>query len=438
MNISWRTNLWFIPSLTVATALAVFVVSQWLDRADHIGLLALPGWLNQGSAADARALLSATAGAIITTLGLVLSITVLTLSIAASQFGQRLVRRYMRDRGTQVCIGIFAATFVFSLLTLLSVTSRFNEKEYVPWLSIWISTLWALTCIGVLIYYINHVALSIQVNNVLAELSADFRWAIRQNHRPNGPSRASIPELRPDLALTAPVTGYVQFIDYDNLVPAATRADAVVQFLYRPGQFVVKGATLAVVESRDVEGGCLQEVFEHTVGIGIRRTLIQDPEFAIAQIVEIALRAMSPGVNDPNTAVTCVNWLTDALRELAQCPSRNPVHFDSSGSIRVIESVAKFEYVVATAYDPIRQVARSSPMLTIGMLNTISQIAPLVQEEAGKEALKNQVQLVSEGLFAEAASKDREDVMTAYRRAVQALHRSDRIGWTPMLESSHS
>src|SRR5579862_4103279 len=185
MNISWRTNLWLAPSLIVATALAVFVVTQSLDRAHYSGAITLPGWLDQGSAADARDLLSATAGAIITTLGLVLSITVLTLSIAASQFGQRLLRRYMRDRGTQVCIGIFAATFVFSLLTLLSGSSRAEEKEFLPWLSILISKIWALTCNPVLIYYINHVALSIQVNNVLADLSADFRWAISQNHAPN-------------------------------------------------------------------------------------------------------------------------------------------------------------------------------------------------------------------------------------------------------------
>lgn len=424
MNISWRTNLWLTPSITVSGALVVFAVSQWLDRAEHVGTIALPGWLNQGSAADARALLSATAGAIITTLGLVLSITVLTLSIAASQFGQRLLRRYMRDRGTQACIGVFAATFVFSLLTLLSVTSRANEKEYVPWLSIWISTVWALACIGVLIYYINHVALGIQVNNVLADLSADFRWAIRQNYRPNPPAIAQIPEVRPDLALTAPVTGYIQLIDYCALVPAAAEADAVVQFLCRPGQFVVRGTTLAVAGGSKIPGSCLQDLFGHTVRIGVRRTLMQDPEFAIAQIVEIALRAMSPAINDPNTAVNCVNWLADGLRELAHCSSRNPVHVDSVGNIRVIESLNEFAGVVAAAYDPIRQVARNSPMLCIGMLNSISLIAPFVQAEAGKEALNNQARLLSEGLLPNMVRSDREDIAAAYRRAAEALYPS--------------
>jgi uncharacterized membrane protein len=435
MNISWRTNLWLAPSLTVTLALAVFVLSQSLDRAHHTGSITLPAWLDQGSAADARALLSATAGAIITTLGLVLSITVLTLSIAASQFGQRLLRRYMRDRGTQACIGVFAGTFVFSLLTLLSVTSRPNEKEYVPWLSIWISTVWALACIGVLIYYINHVALSIQVNNVLAELSADLRWAMRQNCSQKGLSRA--PEVRPDLAFRAPVTGYIQSIAYHVLVMAAAEADVMLRFVFRPGEFVIKGVTLAVAEGT-VSGSRLEEVFESTVRIGVRRTLVQDPEFAIAQIVEIALRAMSPGINDPNTAIACVNWLTDGLRELAQVTSTNPLHLDSRGNIRVIECENKFQNVVAAAYDPIRQVARNSPMLTIGMLNAISLIAPFVQVAGGKEALNNQVELAREGFYSSAVSGDRDGVAVAYRHAVDALRTSHHRQRTTVLESELS
>jgi uncharacterized membrane protein len=425
VTISWRTNLWLIPSLTVAAALLVFIVAEGIDRAEYDGALVLPRWLDQGSAADARSLLSATVGAIITTLGLVLSITVLTLSIAASQFGQRLLRRYMRDRGTQVCIGIFAATFVFSLLTLLSVTSRVNEKEFVPWLSIWISTTGALTCIAVLIYYINHVALSIQVNNVLADLSRDFRWAISQNQRPNPACTLSIPVVRSDLALLSPTTGYIQSINYQTLVSVAAEVDAVLRLESQPGQFVVQGTALAVAEGHRLSQTQLEDEFGRTVRIGVRRTLLQDPEFAIAQIVEIALRAMSPGVNDPNTAVTCVNWLADSLRVLLQNPAGNPAHLDSQGNIRVIERVNDFERIVAAAYGPVRQVARNSPMLTIAMLNSISLIAPFVHTATEQEVLHNQVRLAYEGLAADTVSGDRQGVEEAYRRAVMTLQPLD-------------
>ncbi len=436
MNVSWRTNFWLIPSLTVAASLLVFIVAQGFDRAGYDGSLVLPRWLDQGSAADGRSLLSATAGAIITTLGLVLSITVLTLSIAASQFGQRLLRRYMRDRGTQVCIGIFAATFVFSLLTLLSVTSRANEKEFVPWLSIWISTTGALTCIAVLIYYINHVALSIQVNNVLADLSGDFRWAISQNQRPNPACRVSIPAVRSDLTLLSPATGYIQSINYQALVSAAAEVDAVVRFESQPGQFVVQGSVLAVAEGDRLSQTQLEDEFLRAViRIGVRRTLLQDPEFAIAQIVEIALRAMSPGVNDPNTAVTCVNWLADSLRVLAQNPERNPAHLDSQGNIRVIEKVNDFEGIVAAVYGPIRQEARNSPTLTIAMLNSISLIAPFMRTATEQEALHNQVRLAYEGMAADTVSGDRQGVEEAFGCAVIALQSLDNFS-TPAEVSS--
>ena len=169
----------------------------------------------------------------------------------------------------------------------------------------------------------------------------------------------------------------------------------------------------------------LEDDFRRTVRIGVRRTLLQDPEFAIAQIVEIALRAMSPGVNDPNTAVTCVNWLADSLRVLAQNLAGNPTHLDSRGNIRVIEQANDFEQIVAAAYGPIRQVARNSPMLTIGMLNSISQIAPFLRTAAEREALHNQVQLASEGLSATTLSGDRQSLEEAYRWAVMALQPLD-------------
>jgi uncharacterized membrane protein len=422
-----RSNLWLVPWLMVAAALVVFVVTQSLDRAQHAGAIHLPGWLDQGGAADARSLLAATAGAIITTLGLVLSVTVLTLSIAASQFGQRLLRRYMCDIGTQLCIGTFAATFVFSLLTLMSVTSRADEKEYVPWLSVWISTLWAISCIGVLIYYISHVAVIIQVNTLVADIAADFHRAVRANHSPSERSMPPIPEVSPDRTLVAPIAGYIQWIDYPRLVLAAVEADGIVRFLCRPGQFVVKGAVMAVAECRRLPGGKLQEMFAGAVKIGKRRIVRQDSEFAISQIVEIALRAMSPGMNDPTTALTCVDWLGDSIRALAGYPRRNPAHVDQRGKVRVVEKVNEFERVVAAAFDPIRQVARNSAMLTIRLLNTFFSIAPFMETTSQREALYNQVELAFEGFSAEAVSGDRADVSAAYYRAIRAL----RLAWSP-------
>jgi uncharacterized membrane protein len=272
-----------------------------------------------------------------------------------------------------------------------------------------------------LIFYINHVAVIIQVNTVVNRIAGEFHRAIRQNYRPPEGSARRIPEASYEMALAAPLSGYIQWIDYSTLVLAAVEADAVIRFLFRPGQFAVEGVTLAVAACGKHPGNELQNEFRHAVRIGIRRTLRQDTEFAIAQIVEIALRAMSPAVNDPNTALTCVDWLGDGLRALAQYPLSNPAHVDKAGTVRVIEKTSDFESAVRAAFDPIRQVARNSPMLSIRLLNTISGIAPFMQTAAQKAALLSQADMAFEGLALDMVSRDRADVAAAHQRALQAL-----------------
>lgn len=423
--IAWRTNLWLVPMLCVLAALALFVFSQSLDRAAFHHTLKLPHWIDQGGASDARDLLSATVGAIITTLGLVLSITVLTLSIAASQFGQRLLRRFMRDRGTQISIGIFAATFVFSLMTLLSVTSRPNERQYVPWLSCWVSTGLALSCIAALIFYVHHVAQLIQVNTILADISTDLRRIVQEERQQE--AMAAALQVRQDFLLQAPATGYLRRVDYEQLVRAAEEFDVTIQFLHRPGRFVMAGTVLATGEQRSHPPGQAKqtikigEAFGKALDIGPRRSLTQDPGFAIAQIVEIALRAMSPAVNDPNTMFTCVQWLGDGLRVIAQTPPRRTVHRDAKGQPRVIECEYSYDRFVGAAFDPLRQVARGSPEASIVMLDTIAALAPCLTEEKHLSPLAAQAELIREGFDRGAVAKDRERVEAAYRRAMGAV-----------------
>ena len=209
-RIPWRTNLILIPGSIVLASLLLFCITQILDRAQFAGTIRLPSWVNQDGASDCRDLVSATAGAIITTLGLVLSITVLIFSTAATQFGPRLLRRYMRDRGTQISIGIFAATFVFALLTLLSVYSPSGERAFVPWVSAWTSLLLALSCVGTLIYFMHHVAVLIQVNTVLLDIRNDVVRVLdtlRGSHRR---PLSAVPTLAtsPLYSFTAPVATF--------------------------------------------------------------------------------------------------------------------------------------------------------------------------------------------------------------------------------------
>ena len=426
-HISWRTNLWLIPGLLVAMALVLFAITQIIDRAQFNGLVQLPRWVNQGGASDCLALVAATAGAIITTLGLVLSITVLIFSTAATQFGQRLLRRYMRDRGTQICIGIFAATFVFALLTLLSITARPGEREYVPWVSAFVSLILALSCVAVLIYFIHHVAVAIQVNTVLTEIGKDLGRTLgeltsKSEEIPDAPDT-----FEPQFILQAAASGYLQWIDYHILSNAARDSDTIVKFDHRPGHYVLEGSVIATGmfgRGRDVHQKApapLARVFRRAVNIGPRRTMRQDPEFAIAQFVEIGLRAMSPAVNDPNTMLSCLDFLSAGFMEMLRIPSYSFTHCDSDGRVRVIEKRVSFERMLAAGLNPIRQVAHDSVAVTIRIFQTIVALVPFLKTPAQVGELKAQADLTREGFTATAASRDVDDIDRAYAATKKAL-----------------
>jgi uncharacterized membrane protein len=336
----------------------------------------------------------------------------------------------MRDRGTQVSIGVFAATFIFSLLTLLSVTSPVNQHEYVPWLSAWISTMLALVCIGVLIYFVHHVAQTIQVQHVIEDISADLRASVKPSDA-DAPTLAVMPDLseHPDYHLPAPATGYLGNIDHKALALAAAECGVVIQFLHRTGEFVMEGVKLAAVACdpgkrvRRAETHApdhLSRAFARAVHIGPVRALGQNPEIAIDQLVEIALRAMSPGVNDPFTMFACADWLGDGLCFIAAAPPRPHVHADSSGSPRVIVPTPSFAQLVRASFDPLRVAARGFPPASIHLLETIELLAPLIPPEHATE-LRYQAEQIREGLGAESTSGDRADVDMAYQHAMRAL-----------------
>jgi uncharacterized membrane protein len=423
-RLGWPANLWLVPSLAVGLAMALFVASQAADRAQHAGTIKLPGWIDQGGATDALALLSATAGGIITTLGLVLSITVVVFTIVSSQFGQRLLREFMRDRGTQITIGVFAATFIFNLLTMLSVSVRPGEREFVPWVSIWVSLVLVMSCMGMLIFYINHVAVEIQVGIVIEHLVADFRFVVSQ--------QLSLPASHPDfpgasLLIPAPESGYLQSIDYGAVASAAAECRMSARFLVRPGCFLLEGSPIAEAKPDGVDGAGsspvaakLAAAIASSVAIGERRNLDQDPEFAIAQITEIGERAMSPAVNDPNTMFTCVDWVGDCIRVLVESPRRDIAHRDPGGRIRLLECPMHFDEVVADAFAPLRQVAGNSSAASIRLLNTIASLAPFMTAEQAVP-LATEADLIHAGFVRTGASRDGADVDDAHSRAIAAL-----------------
>ncbi|MBO0879304.1 MAG: DUF2254 domain-containing protein [Mycobacterium sp.] len=295
--------------------LLVFGVTYGVDRAAYDGLIRLPSWVLSGSADSARVVLATVAAAIITVVGIVFSITIVALTLASTQFGPRMLHNFVRDRGTQVSLGIFVATFCYAMITLVSVGGG-PHGDFVPHLSITVTLMLTLADVGVLIYFLNHIATMIQLPVVVAgiagtlanEIAAQDRGDVLGVDAACGPSHE---ELLARLAksgaqIRTPRSCYLQVIRHDTLLKIATAAGAVVQLPYRPGHFLVAGQVMAWVwpptAASSVEKGL---ALGHATGA--YRTLPQDISFGFDQLVEIALRALSPAVNDTFTALTCVD-----------------------------------------------------------------------------------------------------------------------------------
>jgi len=359
------------------------VVSVQTDRYLSARFADRIGWIYSGGPEGARAVLSVVAGSVMSTAGVTFSITIAALSLASAQLGPRLLQRFMRDTGNQVVLGTFIAAFVFCLLVLRTVRGADEGGRFVPAISVTAGVGLGLASLGVLIYFIHHVALSIQAPVVVASVGAELS---RQAERAFPPIREAEGVRRevvlPDEfdARAAPVPskedGYVQALDEDALVKIAARTGMLLMVELRPGQFVSAGAALVRAwppEALDAQR--VREIRARFV-IGARRTAEQDVEFSVDQLVEVAARALSPAVNDPFTAMACLDWLGAGLCRAAQ--GRTPALYrtDDAGRVCVVYRAGyTFSGLIDAAFNQIRQFGARSPAVMMRMLETLEAVA---------------------------------------------------------------
>lgn len=298
--------------------------------------------------------------------------------------------------------------------------------------------LFALVSIGVLIYFIHHVSVSIQADEVVARVGKELVEGIERlfseqigqiQTRPASESPAAgVPEAfdREARSVGADADGYVQRIDADALMTLATQEDVLLRVERRPGQYVVTGAALVMVWPGDRVNDGFAARANSTYDLGNQRSAAQDVEFAVHQLVEIAVRALSPGINDPFTVVACVDRLGSALCRLAQRDMPSPYRFDEEGRLRVITAPVAFSGIVGAAFHQIRQYARSSAAVTIRLLETIAVIAGAAHRPQDRAALQRHADMIirgaREGL---PEAEDRREVEVRYSAAIEALRESD-------------
>jgi uncharacterized membrane protein len=424
-----RTTFWLIPTILIVVAALLFVATFEIDLAAYHRRFTLPSWIREGGADAGRQILIAIAAAVITVVGVVFSITILALTLASQQFGPRMMRNFIRDLGNQVTLGVFVSTFVYSVLALGSIGSD-AHGQFVPHLSIAIAEALLLVDLLVLVYFIHHIAKSIQLPEVIAGIARDLLRAIDAEFPENGPetraagtvgSGRSVSELLQLIddrgeVIPAGSSGYLQFVGYAQLVDIAVRMDAVIRLNHRPGHFLVAGRPLAMVWPR----GAAQQValsLSQAHVTGPHRTLMQDPVFAIDQLVEIAIRALSPAVNDTFTALTCIDWLSAGLTRVSGRTLSEGVYRDGSGRVRLIESDPSYARMVNRSFDKIRQAARGMPAVIIRMLDALTAVVEQTTSLDQRKILVRQAKMIfesSEDSVPE--NNDREDIGFRYRR----------------------
>ena len=335
-------QFWLLPLAFALAAAGLALGAYQLDQALDTSFT-LP-FLFAGGPEGARSLLSAIITSMISFTGLVFSITIVVLQLTSSQFSPRVLRTFLRDRFTQVSLGVFVATFVYALVVLRGVRGTAELEPFVPQVSVTLALGFVLASVVVFLAYIHHIAQSIRVATIIANIAADTHKAVERRHAPNAEPIASV--ARPDGAgqiVAADQSGVVQRVDGQRLEELAGSHKTVICLLRAVGEFVPRGAPLAVVHgARTFQLDDLRTA----VRLGQERTLEEDPGFGFRQLVDIAERALSPGVNDPTTAVQVIDALHDLLRHLAVRHLNPRQHLSQDGRLRVDVPQAGFaDYV---------------------------------------------------------------------------------------------
>jgi uncharacterized membrane protein len=430
---STRTSYWFVPSLLAASALALSFLMLEVDARVSDRWIRQAFWFYTGSPEGARSVLSTIASSMITVAGAVFSIMIVAMTLASNQFGPRLLRNFMRDVSNQIVLGTFVATFLYCLLVLRTVHGPSETgPAFIPHASMVVAVLLALAGLGVLIYFIHHAAASIQAPNVIGAVARDLHAAIDELYPqragegavgPDPPGRSPIPERFDEDAaeIRAEEGGYVEFIQIDDIMAEAAARDLVLRLEHRPGQYVQADDVIMRAWPRDRASQDACRTLRQTFTISDQRTLAQDAEFAMDQLVEIAARALSPGMNDPFTAMQCVDRLGEALSHLARRVIPSPYRLDGAGRLRVIAYPVQFCDFVDAAFNQIRQDSARSLAVMIRLLEAIGRVGRQATG-ADRACLSEHARMVYEqALGAATADRDRRKVEERYRAVARTL-----------------
>jgi uncharacterized membrane protein len=388
-------RFWLVPSLFCIAALALALGTTALDEAlDLDGLGSEPLGFT-GDADSAWWFLATAAGSIITVAGTAYSITMAVLALSSSQFGPRLIRNFIRDTGNQVVLGTFLSTFIYCMVSLRTVRGVENDP-FVPYLSVAVASLLVLASVGMLIYFFAHVSRSIQVNTVVSSIGIDLDAAITRMFPPEVHGVHAL-RVEPDAIFGLdfrPVasrrSGYINATDFERLLRIAEDSSLRIKVPHHEGQFLVRGAAVAEVMHDDAtlpDEHALADSIVDCFAITDDRVSDNDIEYFIDQLVEIAARALSSAINDPFTAMACIDRLGASLRLLVRRELPSPYHVDANGVQRIVSKRLTFRGALDAAFNLIRQYGSGNVPVALRLIETIAIIAEYTTDPLETEAL---------------------------------------------------
>ena len=354
-------------------------------------------------AAGARGVLSTIAGSMMTVVGVTFSMVLVTLALASSQYTSRILRNFMRDRVTQVVLGIFAGIFTYCLIVLRTVRGG-DAAGFIPSLAVTFGVVLAISGIGALIFFIHHIAASIQASSIIASVAEETLVTIDRlfpqkfGSTPVDDDENQSPLPLPERswqAVPARVNGYIQGVDNATLLRLAREHQTIVRMERGIGEFVVHNTTLVSLALAVPPEPELIAALQAAYSIHRHRTVEQDAAFGVRQIVDMALRALSPGINDTTTAVMCVDYLTAILARLAVRPIPSS-HRHEEGELRVITIGPTFAGLAAESFDQIRASAKGNVAVILRLLDAIEIITGLTASTGRRRALREQMEWIAE------------------------------------------
>lgn len=375
---------WVVPAIWSVLAVLAGIASPRLDESTGT---ALP-LLFDGGVESARTILATMAGAMISVTGLVFSITIVVLQLASSQFSPRVLNTFLQDRVTQHTLGVFVASFLFSLTVMRSLSNIDNQA---PTLSVTIAFFLVLGAVAMFLTFIHHITQSIAVSTVVKRVGDDTRGLLTRS----ADRRGSMPDTMPDLphlrdqtVVTAPRTGYLNRLDTGALSSLAHRCDVRIEVLLPLGSFLPEGSPMFLIHGPGTtKGHDWAKRTQHGFTLARERSMEQDMTYGFRRMVDIAERALSPGVNDPTTAVQCIDELHDILRRMAVEPAAVGVHADKDGVVRVVTSEWTFAQYLDLAVDEIAHWGADSLQIPLRLTHMLNDLAAAATE-ANKPAIR--------------------------------------------------